>query len=95
MEEINSFMTEDIGIDTLVKKKKRKPKMNVSHENAEMVNPNPDDIMHIGKVTYFNKASMIIGIRCDNVGYQTKVKKIYKVGDGVRFTIKDGEVIVE
>lgn len=52
-------------------------------------------VVHMGKVTYFNDVTMIIGVVSNGIGYQTKVNKKYKVGDFVMFYVDKGVVIVE
>lgn len=47
------------------------------------------------KVTYFNKYTMIVGVRCDKVGYQISASKLYRVGETVKLHMKDGVVTIE
>jgi len=85
-------VSEKIDMEHKRTKRKAKPKTTIDDMNAIEANA---EIYHIGRVTYFNSKTMIIGIRFDGVGYQTKVKRTYSVGDAVSFTVKNGEIIVK
>lgn len=63
-------------------------------QTMEAINKNAR-IAHMGKVTYFNDITMIIGFISDGIGYQTKVNRKYKVGDFVTFYVDKGVVVVE
>lgn len=54
-----------------------------------------DDAAQDGVVTYFNKYTMIAGVRCGKAGYQIPVKKMYHVGETVVLHVKDGAVTIE
>lgn len=104
MEELDTFVIdknaspmEDKNIDIEPKKTKKRPKQKSVEKNTDEFETEPCEKCspYIGKVTYFNKETMVVGIRCNGIGYQTKACKFYSLGDNIVFSVKDGEVIAE
>lgn len=101
----NKIFVEDEVIDTAsednsdIKQTRSKKKSKIrSGINASQEPMDKDESItdsFTGKVTYFNPATMIVGIRCDGIGYQTKANKVYSIGESVSFHVKNGEVVAE
>ena len=47
------------------------------------------------KITYFNKYTMIAGVRCGDVGHQIPVKRTYRIGETVMLRMEDGVASIE
>lgn len=61
----------------------------------ESVEKGETPIVNIGKVTYFNKFSKIVGFVYEGTGYQTTTEKVFNVGDSVFFFVNEGKLIVK
>ena len=101
MDKQKNFSTDETEVSTVSektdmehKRNKRKVKPKTTIDDMKAIEANAE-ICHLGRVTYFKSETMIIGIRFDGVGYQTKVKRTFSVGETVSFTVKNGEVIVK